>query len=81
MTPVKNDTDLVIEALKKVPEKSLKIIELVNSLTLRDGDLDYEELAKIQPEVNLAVAEAKAYGAHTLMAVNALIRVKAVTEE
>ena len=78
---MKNDTDLVIEALKKVPEKSLKIIELVNSLTLRDGDLDYEELAKIQPEVNLAVAEAKAYGAHTLMAVNALIRVKAVTEE
>ena len=77
---MKTNIDLVVQALKKVPEKRLLIIDLVNRVPLNGGDLDHLELARIQPEVNLAVAEAKAYGAHTLMAVNALVRVPAVTE-
>ena len=81
MTPVKNDTELVIQALKKVPEKRLLISELVNMVSLKGGDLDHEELLELQPEVNLAVAEAKAYGGHTIKAVEALLRVPAVMEE
>jgi len=81
MTRARTDAERVIEALKKVPEKRLLIIDLVNRVPLNGGDLDHLELARIQPEVNLATAEAKAYGTHTLMAVNALIRVKAVTED
>jgi len=78
---VKTDTDLVVQALMKVPEKQLLIIELVNRVRLKGGELDHEELLAIQPEVNLAVAEAKAYGTHTIRAVEALLRVPAVKED
>ncbi|GAJ13344.1 unnamed protein product [marine sediment metagenome] len=63
-------------ALKKVPPKSLLIIELVNRFT-KDGNLDYDGLAEAQPEVNVAIAEAKMYGSHTLIAVDTLRRLEA----
>ena len=66
--------DRIIAALKKVPVKRLLIIELVNRVSSEGGQLDYNELERIQPEVNLAVAEAKMYGAHTLVAVDTLKR-------
>lgn len=66
--------DRVIVALKKVTEKHLLIIELVNRVISEDGQLDYETLESIQPEVNLAISEAKMYGAHTLIAVDTLKR-------
>lgn len=67
----------VVFALKKVPEKKLLLIELANRYT-KDGELDYDRLADIQPEVNMAIAEAKMYGAYTLVAVDTLKRVEAV---
>ena len=71
-------TDRICEALETVPEKHLMIIELANRFYKGTGELDYDGLAEIQPEVNLAMAEAKMYGSHTLMAVNALMRLEAV---
>ncbi len=68
------DIERVLVSLKKVPEKQLLIIELANNAPRKDGELDYEALASIQPEVNMAIAEAKMYGAHTLVAVNTLGR-------
>lgn len=62
----------VVNALKRVPSTSLRIIELANSVPMKDGELDYEKLADVQPEVNLAIAEAKVYGSRTLMAVDTL---------
>ena len=70
----------VINALQKVPEKKLLIIELVNQIPLKYGELDNEELAVRQPEVNLAIAEAKAYGSHTIMAVDSLVRLRSREE-
>jgi len=70
----------VISSLKKVPEKHLLIIELANSAPRKDGELDYEELAGIQPEINMAIAEAKMYGTHTLRAVDTLKRLDAREE-
>jgi len=67
----------VVCSLKRVPSKSLLIIELANNFT-KDGQLDYEALAEAQPEVNMAVAEAKTYGSHTLMAVDSLKRLEAI---
>lgn len=72
--------DLVVEALKKVPGKNLMIIELANSIPLQHGDLNVDALRALQPEINLAIAEAKAYGAHTMMAVSALAGLKARRE-
>jgi len=71
----------VVASLKSVPEKHLLIIELANSAPRKDGKLDYEELANIQPEVNMAIAEAKMYGSHTVMAVDTLKRLDAEKED
>ncbi len=70
------DIDRVIRALAKVPPKKLLIIELANQIPIKHGELDYAEVAARQPEINLAIAEAKAYGSHTIQAVDALIRLQ-----
>ena len=75
-----NETEYVervVCALKKVPAKQLLIIELANRFT-KDGNLDYDAVTQAQPEVNLAVAEAKMYGSHTLVAVDTLKRLEAI---
>ena len=68
------DIERVVASLKKVPEKDLLIIELANRIPMKDGELDYGEVTRLQPEVNMAVAEAKMYGTQTLMAVDSLKR-------
>ena len=69
------DIERVVASLKKVPEKRLLMIELANRIPMKDGQLDYDAVAAIQPEVNMAIAEAKMYGTQTLMAVDSLKRV------
>ena len=50
------DIERVVAALKKVPEKRLLIIDLANRIPMKDGQLDYDAVAAIQPEVNMAIA-------------------------
>jgi hypothetical protein len=45
-----------------------------------NGELDYAELGNRQLEINLAIAEAKVYGNHTLQAVDSLVRLRAIRE-
>ena len=71
----------VVASLKKVPEKRLLMIDLANRIPMKDGQLDYDAVTAIQPEVNMAIAEAKMYGTQTLMAVDSLKRVIARGEE
>ena len=75
-----NEIERVIAALKKVPEKRLLIINLANSIPIKNGMLDLEVLSAKQREINLAIAEAKAYGSRTIMAVDALVRLRARRE-
>ena len=75
------DIERVVAALKKVPEKRLLIIDLANRIPMKDGQLDYDAVTAIQPEVNMAIAEAKMYGTQTLMAIDSLKRVIALGEE
>ena len=75
------DLGRIIAALRKVPKKDLLIIELANRVCLENGQLDYEQLESIQPEVNLAIAEAKIYGAHTMVAVDTLKSLSPRTED
>jgi hypothetical protein len=70
----------VVAALTKVPEKRLLIIELANRFALDDGMIDQQAVEASQAEVNLAVAEAKTYGAHTPNAVDNLRRLEAVSD-
>ena len=75
-----DNIERVVRALQKVPEKKLLIIELVNQIPIKYGELDCAVLAERQPEVNLAIAEAKAYGANTIMAVESLVMMRAREE-
>ena len=75
------DIERVVASLKKVPEKRLLMIDLANRIPMKDGELDYDAVTAIQPEVNMAIAEAKMYGTQTLMAVDSLKRVIARGEE
>ncbi len=75
---VVSHTDIVIRALKKVPEKRLLLIDLANSIPRVHGDFDVRAVTDRLPEINRATAEAKSYGAHTMMAVQALTQVKAI---
>jgi len=77
----REDINKVVSALAKVPVKHLLIIELANKIPIKYGELDYDEVAERQPEINLAIAEAKAYGTHTIQAVDALIRLQSRKED
>ena len=79
MTEAEN-INRVVTALIKVPEKRLLIIEIAKSIPIVNGELDYRELTDRQLAVNLAIAEAKVYGAHTLQAVDSLVRLRSIRE-
>ena len=66
----------VVSALAKVPAKQLLIIELANQIPIKNGEFDYDAVTELQPRINLAIAEAKTYGGHTIQAVDALIRLQ-----
>lgn len=67
----------VVTALGKVPAKSLRLIELTQQATKKNGRIDYDMLANMQPEVNLAVVEAQAYSEGTQVALAALLGLEA----
>ena len=75
------DINKIVEILRKVPAKNLRIIELANNIPIKDGLFDPVILEKLQPEINLAIAEAKAYGSTTIMAVDALVRLSIRPED
>lgn len=77
MTSEPENIEQVVRALEKVPAKELLIIELANRF-MKDGQLDYDALAEVQPDVELAIAEAKMYGAHTIRAVDTLENLEAI---
>jgi hypothetical protein len=75
------DIERVVYALEKVPPKQLMLIELANSIPITGGSLDMHVLMEKVPEINLATAEATAYGTHTLQAVDALVRLLGKADE
>lgn len=66
--------DQIVEILRKVPEKKLLIIELANSIPMKYGGLDVEAVREMQPQITLAVHEAKAYSERTAKAVASLVK-------
>lgn len=78
--PETEDIERLVEILGRVSEKRLLIIDLANSIPIKNGLLDLKVLAEKQREINLAIAEAKAYGSRTILAVDALVRLRARKE-
>ncbi len=70
------DIEKVVNALRTVPEKRLLILELANKIPVKNGYWDIDALRELQPEINLAIAEAKAFGSATIKAVDALVRIR-----
>jgi hypothetical protein len=75
-----DDIEIVVKALRSVPEQKLLLIELANRVGVKKGDLDYERLQDMQPEVHLALSQAQAYAAETAKALQALVNLKALEE-
>jgi len=71
----------IVNALRKVPERKLRLIELANQVKITNGQLDYAELLSIAPEINLAIKEAEVYGSNTIRMVEALVHVRAKGEK
>ena len=67
-------TDIVVRVLRGTPDKRLRVLELIGELRDQAGDLDLDAVGARQAEVNLALAEAKAYARHTAQAVDAIRR-------
>jgi PRTRC genetic system protein C len=67
----------IIGLLRRVPEKRLRVFELAAELLDARGEIDVDEAARREPEINLAVAEAQAYASATAQAVDALRRLPA----
>ena len=72
----KKNIDKVIAAILTVPEKKLLLIQIVNSIPIKNGEIAYLEIQKRTLEINLAITEAKIYGVHTMQAVDALLRLR-----
>jgi len=62
----------IIAILRQVPEKRLRIFELAADLIDARGELDVDAAVCRQPEINLAVAEARAYAKATQQATEAI---------
>ena len=61
----------LVQILRRVPEKRLRVFELAAELLDEPGELDPDAAAARQPELNLAIAEAEAYARATRQAVAA----------
>lgn len=66
----------LISALKKVPEKKLRIVDLVDQVTV-NGEINYGLVSEKHKEFNLAEAEARAYIQLTQQAIFVLRKVSA----
>ena len=64
----------ILAIIRAVPEQTLRVCELAGQLLDRNGELDLDAAAGREPEINLAIAEARAYGRATDQAVAALRR-------
>jgi len=62
----------LIEILRQVPEKRLKIFELAWEVVGEDGNLDLDKVAFYSKELDQAISEAKAYSVETAEAVQCL---------
>lgn len=71
------DIERVIQALKRVPEKELAIVKLAWEVLDDAGQLDFQKVIGRQPEVNLAIAEARAYSRATKNAAASLRKIRA----
>lgn len=62
----------VVAVLRRVPARRLRIVDLAAELLDATGELDVDQAAARQPEINLAAAEARAYARATQQATEAL---------
>jgi hypothetical protein len=66
------DIKAVVDVLSRVPAKSLRIVELLNQIPIKNGELDIITLEKLGSEVEEAKKEAEAYKHETEQAVRAI---------
>jgi len=73
----REDIRQVVRILKRVPPKSLRIVELLNQIPVKHGT---DMLEKLGAEIEEAKKEAEAYRHATQEATNALMRLQSKDE-
>ena len=63
-----------IQALKRVPERNLRLITLARDAVKADGTLDVEKLTFNMAELQTAMKEAQAYAESTRKAISCLAK-------
>lgn len=66
-------TEEIIEILRRVPEKKLSLIDLANKIPIKGGSFDVDAVMDMKPEINRAISEARAYSDRTKKAVSNLL--------
>lgn len=66
-----NEHNRIIHAIEQVPEKKLRVVELVTELWGEDAP-DWEKVHDQQPAINLATAELETYTRATQRAIQTL---------
>jgi hypothetical protein len=72
------DSEAIIRALGKVPEKRLKLIEFAREVVSENGTFETETVEARQADLNLAIAEAQAYASGTQRAIHSLAGLPAI---
>ena len=67
----------IVETLRRVPEKRLRVFELAEQLRGPAGELDLDAVGRYGPAIDLACLEAEGYARGTRTAVAALRRLPA----
>jgi len=70
----REDIKAVVRVFRKIPPKSLRIVELLNQIPVVHGDLDLNVLEKLGSEIEEAKKEAEAYKHATEEAVRSILR-------
>ncbi len=62
----------VVRILRKIPHKSLRIVELLNQIPIKGGELDVKVLQTLMDDIDSAKKEAMGYRQATETAISAL---------
>lgn len=71
------DIKEVVRILGKIPPKNLRIVELLNQIPIKNGELDIDVITKLGSEIEDAKKEAEAYRHATDRAMRAIMDIQA----
>jgi hypothetical protein len=76
-----DDINAVVRVLRTIPPKKLRIIELINSVPIKNGECEFETLEKLGSQIEQAKTEATDYAHATSEARRAILEIPVKGDE